>query len=347
MISIEELLRPVSPEKPCGDDPSYDPDFRELDAIIRGKPETKEDERPKEPDWNRLEEQCLKVLSRSKHLYVAVALSLAWLKTQGLPGFRNGIALVRGLLEQYWDPVYPRLDPEDGNDPTERVNIVAALCAPPGTLGDSMRFIVRIRHAPLCRSQKVQVSASDIINAETGGAGAKSIAEIESGFKQAAPADVQATLGALAETLLHVKEIDAFLTRSAGPRYDRSWNPLIETVEDVQRRLVRYAPELQAKAGSEEVISQASTSENVKIGSPSAGSIGSRPDVLRTLDMICKYYEHAEPSSPVPLLLRRAQRLVGKDFVQIVNDLTPDSLGPLRVITGENASEASTSGENV
>ena len=120
MTSIEELLKPVSPDKPCGDDPAYDPDFLQLDILIRGKPETvlsKEGEKAEEPNWNAVEQHCLDIFGRSKHLYLAVVLSLAWLKLHGLPGFRDGTALIRGLLEQYWDLIYPRLDPDDGNDP--------------------------------------------------------------------------------------------------------------------------------------------------------------------------------------------------------------------------------------
>src|ERR1043166_5741904 len=166
MISIEELLQPVSPEKPSGDDPVYDPEFRELDTLIRGKQETmlsKEEDKAEEPNWNQVENLCVKLLGKAKHLHVAVVLCLAWMPSRGLPGFRDGMALIQGLIEQYWDTLYPQLDPEDNNDPTERVSILSSLFSPPGKLGDTMRFVVRIRQAPLCRTRKNQVSASDIV----------------------------------------------------------------------------------------------------------------------------------------------------------------------------------------
>jgi type VI secretion system protein ImpA len=64
--------------------------------------------------------------------------------------------------------------------------------------------------------------------------------------------------------------------------------------------------------------------------------------------MLCDYYRSVEPSSPIPLLLRRAQRLVDKDFMQIISQLTPDAIASLRIIIGEEpaaenrASETST-----
>src|SRR5262249_22976021 len=70
------------------------------------------------------------------------------------------------------------------------------------------------------------------------------------------------------------------------------------------------------------------------------GAVQSGQDVLRALEMICEYYRRTEPSSPVPLLLRRAQRLVDKDFMQILNELTPEAIRSLKVIVGEDSSAA-------
>ena len=51
--------------------------------------------------------------------------------------------------------------------------------------------------------------------------------------------------------------------------------------------------------------------------------IASRDDVVRAIDRICDYYSRYEPSSPVPLLLKRARRLATGSFVDIVRDLAP------------------------
>jgi type VI secretion system protein ImpA len=47
------------------------------------------------------------------------------------------------------------------------------------------------------------------------------------------------------------------------------------------------------------------------------------------------YYPENEPSSPVPLFHQRAQRLVDKDFMAIIFDLTPHAVSRLQVITGK------------
>ena len=70
------------------------------------------------------------------------------------------------------------------------------------------------------------------------------------------------------------------------------------------------------------------------------GEIRSREDVLNLLQRICQYYERTEPSSPVPLVLKRAARLAEMDFMQIIHDLSPEAVSQIRTITGEKEDSA-------
>jgi type VI secretion system protein ImpA len=45
-----------------------------------------------------------------------------------------------------------------------------------------------------------------------------------------------------------------------------------------------------------------------------AGAINSRADAIRALDAVAEYFRRHEPSSPIPLFVDRAKRLVAKDF---------------------------------
>jgi type VI secretion system protein ImpA len=66
--------------------------------------------------------------------------------------------------------------------------------------------------------------------------------------------------------------------------------------------------------------------------------VRSREDVLLALDKVIRYYEGNEPSSPIPLLIRRARRLVAKGFVDIVKDLMPGAVTEIETIGGESYS---------
>lgn len=65
-------------------------------------------------------------------------------------------------------------------------------------------------------------------------------------------------------------------------------------------------------------------------------TINSRQDITRILDQICLYYEKNEPASPVPLLLKRAARLVDKNFFEIIQDMAPESFTQIQKLIGES-----------
>jgi type VI secretion system protein ImpA len=65
------------------------------------------------------------------------------------------------------------------------------------------------------------------------------------------------------------------------------------------------------------------------------GAITSREDVVRLLDRMCEYYERNEPSSPVPLLLKRCKRLVSANFLDIVRDVAPNAVDQVETLCGQ------------
>ncbi|HWW69918.1 MAG TPA: type VI secretion system protein TssA, partial [Duganella sp.] len=64
------------------------------------------------------------------------------------------------------------------------------------------------------------------------------------------------------------------------------------------------------------------------------GAIANRAAVTRMLDTACAWYAAHEPASPVPLLLRRARKLVDMSFIELLQDLAPDGLGQLAQVSG-------------
>ncbi|WP_374940524.1 type VI secretion system protein TssA, partial [Pseudomonas aeruginosa] len=65
-----------------------------------------------------------------------------------------------------------------------------------------------------------------------------------------------------------------------------------------------------------------------------SGEIANREDVLRQLDRLLEYYVRHEPSSPVPVLLKRAKTLVTADFAEIVRNLIPDGISQFETLRG-------------
>ena len=63
------------------------------------------------------------------------------------------------------------------------------------------------------------------------------------------------------------------------------------------------------------------------------GELTSRDQVAVLLDKIYRYYERAEPSSPIPLVMKCCERLVGKRFTDIVKVLTPEAVALLERVS--------------
>ncbi|MEY4546530.1 MAG: hypothetical protein RL685_2725, partial [Pseudomonadota bacterium] len=74
-----------------------------------------------------------------------------------------------------------------------------------------------------------------------------------------------------------------------------------------------------------------------------SNSITSRDEVLQALEGLCEYYRAQEPASPLPLLLRRCQRLVGLDFLATLRELAPEALAKLTWLGGDSHEAARSS----
>jgi type VI secretion system protein ImpA len=342
----EKLLQPVSADKPCGPDLSYDPRFEELETILKGKPEVEIGavKRPAEPpDWGELRDKSVEFLRASKHLRAAVILCCSLVKTKGLPGFRDGLELVRGLVEQRWAAVYPLLDPDDNNDPTQRLNILSSLTRPRGSdTSGWLNIIDYLYAAPVCQPKgappitfdQLEAAKMKASGAEGVPADAPDPAKLGAAIRQSGASDqLAAHQKTLQEALESAQAIDQFLTNTLGAGGTISFEVLQQSLKGMLGSLQPYlaggAPDGAAAAhggGAEGAAGGATFG-----GIPVSGSVRSREDVVRAIDSICEYYRQVEPCSPVPYLLRRAQKIAEMNFVEAVQELnlaTVDSLRP-------------------
>jgi type VI secretion system protein ImpB len=129
LIDPARLTAPVDDASPCGEDLEYDAAFIALQDAAETRPEQQVGGSiipAQEPDWPAVARDALDLLDRCRDLRIASILAESVLRTDGLAGFAAVLEAVRGWLEQYWDDLHPRLDPDDDNDPTMRVNAMTA-----------------------------------------------------------------------------------------------------------------------------------------------------------------------------------------------------------------------------
>lgn len=343
-LDIESLLAPISPDSPCGEDLSYDPVYLELERLAQGTPEQQIGEKiveAQEPNWREVRDLCLDLLKRGRDLRVVMHLALALLRMEGVPGLRDGLAVLRGVVERYWEPVYPRLDPDDNNDPLERMNIVASLSPPPETFQEPMKFRQRLMQAPLCRSRQlgsfalrdIMVARGELAPAGPADQKQPDLAMIEGAFKDTDPAELQATATATREALDHLDAIDTLVTQYVGA----GRAPNLDEFRKILQSIAVAVNDFLVRRGLGQAGPAAAEAPGASAAQPAqaiAGEIQSPEDVVRVLDKICEYYQRSEPSSPVPLLVKRARKLVRKGFVEIIRDLSPEAMRQIEIISG-------------
>jgi type VI secretion system protein ImpA len=334
MINVKELLAPVSPENPAGEDIAYDTAMQALEKALEGKPETQFSP-AEEPNWKDILQLSTDLAKRSKNLRVTMILTLALLKSEGLTGFRDGITLLQKSIEQYWDVIYPRLDPDDNNDPTERVNILAAMLMPSGTgTDDPMQFHRRLKQAPLCQSPRLGRFGYQDLNAPASGEGEQKIdpRQVEAAFRDTPPEFLEAIVKAIQDSIAAAQAMDEFLTKTISNSQAPDWTPLLDELKSIRKSLVPFLPQGSVEVEGEEGAAAVAGGGPVAVSIP--GTINSVQDVMKALDRICEFYAKTEPSSPVPLLLKRAQRMTGMTFLEIINDMVPDSIGHVNLLAG-------------
>jgi len=350
LFDVNALLDECSPDAPSGSDLEYDDAFSQMERAAQGKPEqqygdTVIDAEP--PDWKEVKSYAIDVVSRSKDIRAAVHLAKAALFDDGLPAFRDVLALVHGYLDRYWATFHPQLDPDDDNDPTIRANTLNGLCEfsvlealREATVAKSRGF------GPICYRQ-ISWAKGETNRPEGNEEEILGLSTVESIFADADHEEVQEVATALSESLEHAKAIDASMTEHVGAYDSCNLETLVKELTHinsfVQSQLAKHAPQ---GAPAESHVEPASATANQPAsngpttGAPAParpgfnGEIHSREDAIRAIDCVCQYFERHEPSSPLPLLLRRAKRLSTKSFLEILKDVSPDGVSQAEALGG-------------
>ena len=336
VLDIDALLQPISAEAPCGNNMEYEPPFLELMELARGKPEQVIGDRVKpaeEPQWGEVHDTALELFGLTKDLRVAGVLYVALLKRHGIEGITAGLALLRGLLERHWEHVHPQLDPEDDNDPIFRVNSLVATLAHEdalNTLRNTALVSSRQFGRATLRNQRIAVGVIKVAEGE-GPDPAQEQSRIDAVFADVSVEALSSTAALLNEASGHLNGIQQVLLQKADGIPD-DVQPVMVDIKDLQSLLAAQLGKRGVAAGPQEADSAAP--QEPASGDAGRGVIRNSTDVLAALQRICDYYKKSEPSSPVPLLLQRAARLVNKDFMDILRDLAPAGVTEAEVIGG-------------
>jgi len=330
---VDSWLQPLEGDA-CGDDLEYDPAFLELDQAAAGKPETQFG--PAEPpQWPQVRELAEGLLSRTRDLRVVLLWGRAALNLEGLEALAPTLRLLHGLLDRFWDELHPRNDPDDG-DTFARLSVLGSLDKLDAFLGDVRQVLVlNDRRLGGLRIREIEIGLERLA------------ARPDEAFRSTG--QIQGLLGDLPELafrlrVCHDESTEALkqLQRVMNDRFGlelaidlRALRGMIDALKPVLPEPAgeeASAQDGQAESAESEGSSARSTGTARRGGGPQ--SIESREDAIKALQAICAYLERSEPTNPAQLLLRRAERLIDKSFLQLVRDLAPEAVGEVARIMG-------------
>jgi len=341
----EALLEPISAEQPCGQNLDEAPvlpgaqtailsDFDALRLFGQSRspeapPEVEDSEegrreaaKVKPPiEWDRLRAEAIEGLQKTKDLRLLAYLGTALLRTDGLAAFTRTLTTASQWLETYWPQVYPLLDEGDAMARRSALNCFA----------DPMAVVDRVWRLPLVSSrQHGRFSLRDLEVAQGHVQPAKNekmpderafreaLKEIPTEELTAGEQHVTAAMAAL-------NAMDARMRAEGGPDVAPDFGPLSTHLAKLTR-VYREQLALRSDAAGPGEADPGRAGGAGQAAGFTGGAIQSRQDAVRALDAVADFFRRNEPSSPVPLFVDRAKRLVAKDFLEVLADVAPDAL---------------------
>jgi type VI secretion system protein ImpA len=313
------LIQPLAADRPCGENLEDTQLLASFDAFRLFGHATPLDPTP---DWGEIRTRSLEALTRSKDLRLLAYLGSAVLRTDGLPAFVDTLRAASEWLNCYWGQTYPLVD----DDAVLRRNAL-------NCFADQMAVVEGLRRLPLVSSRQHGTfslrdldMASGVVAAE--GEAKPDQAQIEAAFAGMPLFELRALQHNVTSALGALKSIDSKMRNEAGDDAAPRFDPLATQLSRIDRVLrTRVAARSDGNGSDDSAASHEAEPTPASV-------IRSRQEAIRALDAVAQFFRQNEPSSPIPLILERAKRLVSKDFLEVLADIAPDAIPQARAAGG-------------
>ena len=346
------LLEPVSDDEPCGPDLDLegDPDFMQAVARIEGILPASFFRRDDEDRLQPFDRTSIAFAAEAKILGALLErtrdLRLLTLKARlaaldrDLPGLAGTLTAIAGLLQSRWSEVHPR--GEDGD-----YGLRSAVL---GALDDMPTVVLPLQHLPLAESRRhgsISLRSLMVVEGEVAapeGADALDRGAIDRALADSDLDDLKAKRAAFASVLEAAAAI--YATTVAEGSFAEAVN--LERVTAIGRRAVTLldgvlaardpsaAPSAveAAPAGGGDAGGEPRAAPAGGAGSPPGLAVATMADATAALAAVAAYLAEREPSSPAEFLVRQAQSLVGKSFLDVLRTLVPNQADEARIGIG-------------
>lgn len=318
LFSPEDLLQPIRPDMPCGADLTFSP---ELDAIAHARkfddPSLAQGEWVtdlKEADWQFVAERCAMLLQHTtKDLRLAVWMTEAAAKHDNLRGLGDGLRVLAGLLDRFWDDgLHPRADDGDMDQRTGNLSWILS------------RIPALLREMPITDGNGGAFSQLDLDTARKQNADdGRALAAMEAA-RRATSVAFRTSFGTEAQGCLDA--LHAF-ERAADRRLGNDAPAFVAAREALQRmmdmvpRPVADAPE----AVAEDTLPAADGAPAARPTATPSGPITTRKQALVQLRAIADFFRRTEPHSPVSYFADKAANAGEQDLHTWLRSVVKDS----------------------
>ncbi|NTS75657.1 type VI secretion system ImpA family N-terminal domain-containing protein [Catenovulum sp. SM1970] len=357
----ELITSAVTVDEECGANLEDDAGFQNFFFEAEGTPERFDGQTtiPAEPpEWRDVKKTALSYFDQTRDLKLISILTQSVLNTEGLVKFEQCLAGLSELVETQWQYVYPPLDEDDG-DPLERISAL-------GHLNDKAFVVDVLKHATIAEIKGLgKVTLQVIENIINGDETTLTKSQVQGILHDSDAEELTAIFNAVNQSAEHLEKVNQTFISQAGNSYNINFDKVCETCREIAKHLEQHivveqpaavedvnVTELTPTAASQP---QAAAPVNVQPTAPAGATsfsnldeltLHSRADVEKCFQAILTYYRDFEPSSPVPILMNRAQRFIQMDFLNIIKDISPDSLQQLLALGGMSEQDMQSSVQN-
>ncbi|MFL5246131.1 MAG: type VI secretion system protein TssA [Gemmataceae bacterium] len=317
LLDFETLLKPLPGDNPAGSAVPFDVKHKLEEFRKEENPSDYRADDPTRPqvwkkaDWAGIVKLSLETLTNSsKDLLIAARLTEGLTREAGYPGFRDGLTLLRRLIEQCWDRIYPTI--EDGD--------LEVRGGPFNWLDDAelgARFPSTLRTVPLLAVDGKTFSFLDWRQSQDG-KGSVTREEFEKAIEAISLEQCETIGEAISQCRQELTKLRQLLAAKMGP-VAPGLTSLGQVVDEthtlMQQILLRKRP-------------VAETQSNNTAGKAAPGSApkpaATRTEAYRLLGQAASLLRELEPHSPIPYLIQRAVELGSLPFPELIKELVRD-----------------------
>jgi type VI secretion system protein ImpA len=324
-----EWLEPISEAAPCGPSLDYDTEFSVLQTRLAPKADIQYgtfEAAPPTIDWKEIERDSRRLLLRSKDISVFVWFTRARCHMAGAIGLFEGLLCLQQVLAKFEQHVHPQLYIEGMHDPAVRANAIEALCDPDGLLGD-------VRDVIISASTALRLTVRDV---ERAFALPKPAYALDTEMVRRQIEDLyqrkDKTLLALVGCLQSIEEINTWAQRNLEEDAP-NLQPILKLLRTLlpqsgQFNQVESAPNSIYLAPQKNNPHSSLVLEPIAVNHefPVLSSVDQREQIRSSLVQVREWIELHEPSSPVAVLLKQAERMWGKRFSEVAHIIPADLL---------------------